>query len=110
MKAKTKMAKLTKAQRAQIMTALNAVDDLIKYIESESIAFCHVKEINTKVSQGPNDYRARDSHRSQHYIGRDGAEWDIDYVKDLTPMDKGIGSSLVNRYTIKKALEGLLSE
>lgn len=104
------MAKLTKAQRLQIETALNATNALIAYIESESIVFCHVKEINEKVAQGPNDYRARESHRSQHYEGRDGTEWDINYIKDLSPMDKGIGSPLVQRYTIKKSLERLLAE
>lgn len=104
------MAKLTKAQRAQIATALNAVDDLIKFIEREEIAFCRVSEINEKVAHGPLNYRARASHRSQHHTGRDGSEWDIDYIKELTPMDKGIGSPLVSRYTIKKSLERLLEE
>lgn len=104
------MAKLTKAQKLQIQSALSAVNDLIKFIEREDIAFCHVKEINEQVAQGPNDYRARESHRSQHYIGRDNYEWDINFVRDLSPMEKGIGSPLVSRYTIKKSLERLLEE
>lgn len=104
------MAKLTKAQKLQIQTALDACNALIAYIESENIAFCHVKEINEQVKQGPNDYRARESHRSQHYVGRDNHEWDINFIRDLSPMDKGIGSPLVQRYTIKKSLERLLEE
>jgi hypothetical protein len=104
------MAKLTKTQRQSIQSALNATNALIAYIERDNIAFCNVKELNIKVEQGPNDYRARDSHRSQHYIGRDNYEWDIDYVKELTPMDKGIGSPLVQRYDIKRSLEQLLEE
>lgn len=104
------MAKLTKAQKAQIQTALHATNLLIGFIERGDIAFCSVKEINEQVAQGPLDYRARDSHRSQHYEGRDGTEWDINYIKEMTPMDKGAGSLLVQRYTIKQALEKLLEE
>lgn len=104
------MAKLTKAQRLQIETALNACNTLIAYIESEHIAFCHVKELNENVPHGPNDYRARESHRSQHYVGRDNYEWDVNFIRELSPMDKGIGSPLVSRYTIKKSLERLLEE
>lgn len=104
------MAKLTKAQKQQIQSALNATNALIAYIERDNIAFCHVKEINQDVAQGPNDFRAKDSHRSQHYIGRDNYEWDIHYVKEISPMDKGIGSPLIQRYDIKRTLERLLEE
>lgn len=104
------MAKLTKAQRQQIQAALNATNALIAYIERDNIAFCNVKEINKDADQGPNDYRARDSHRSQHYTGQDGYEWDIHYVKEMTPVDKGIGSPLIQRYDIKRSLERLLEE
>lgn len=104
------MAKLTKAQRQSIQTALNATNALIAYIEREDVAFCHARELNIDVRQGPLDYRARESHRSQHYVGRENYEWDIHYVKEMTPMDKGIGSPLVQRYSIKKSLERLLEE
>lgn len=104
------MAKLTKAQRQAIQSALNATNALIAYIERKDIAFCNVTEINAKVPQGPNEYRALEPHRSQHYTGRDNYEWDIDYINQLTPMDKGIGSPLVQRYDIKKTLERLLEE
>lgn len=102
------MAKLTKAQRNELQVALNAVNRLIAYIESPSIAFCNVKSINIKTPQGPLDYRARDAHETKHYIGKDNYEWDVAFVKELTPMDKGIGSDLVARYTIKKTLERFL--
>ena len=102
------MAKLTKAQRQQIETALNATNALIAYIERGDVAFCRVTELNQKVQQGPMEYRALSSHRTQHYTGHDGLEWDIDYIKELTPMDKGIGSPLVQRYDIKRTLERLL--
>lgn len=104
------MAKLTKKQKQKIEMALSALDRLINCIDSDQISFCRVEEINEKVAQGPNDFRARESHRSQHYIGRDNYEWDIDYIKQLQPMDKGIGSDLVARYTAKKILQDLLNE
>jgi hypothetical protein len=104
------MAKLTKKQKQKLEMALSAIDRLINFIDSDRIAFCHVEEINQKVAQGPNDFRARDSHRSQHYVGRDNYEWDIDYIKQLKIMDKGIGSDLVSRYTARKILQDLLNE
>lgn len=102
------MAKLTKAQRQEIEMALSAVETMLNFINRPEIAFCRVTEINEQVSQGPLNYRARDSHRTQHYVGREGAEWDISYIKEMTPMDKGIGSDLVAGWTTKKILERFL--
>lgn len=99
------MGKLTKSQRKELEMVLSALDRLNLFIDNPAIAFCRVSEINQKVAQGPFEYRARDSHRTQHYIGRDNAEWDIDYVNQITPMDKGIGSDLVSRFTARKSLE-----
>lgn len=104
------MAKLTKSQRRSIEEALNATNILIAFLERQDVAICREWELNIKVEQGPDDYRAKNSHRSQHYVGRDNSEWDIDYVKELSPMDKGVGSPLVSRYDIKKNLERLLEE
>lgn len=102
------MAKLTKAQKNEIQVALNAVNRLIAFIEKPSVAFCNVKSVNIKTAQSSLDYRARDAHETKHYKGVDDREWDIDLVKELTPMDKGIGSDLVARYDIKKTLERFL--
>lgn len=102
------MAKLTKKQREEIQSALASLARLNQFIDRQEIAFCRVTEINEQVAQGPNDYRARESHRSQHYSGRDGSEWDIHFIKELTPMDKGIGSDLVNRFTVGAILERFL--
>lgn len=102
------MAKLTKAQRQEIEMALSALDRLITFVNRPEIAFCRVTEYNEKVPQGPLEFRARDSHRTQHYVGKEGAEWDIAYVKSMTEMDKGIGSDLVASHTTKKILERFL--
>lgn len=102
------MAKLTKAQKQEIEMAISAMERMLNFINRPEIAFCRVSEVNEKVAHGPLDYRARDSHRTQHYVGRDNYEWDINYIKEMTPMDKGIGSDLVAGYTTKKILERFL--
>ncbi len=102
------MAKLTKLQRRQIENALASVDRAISFIEQERIAICSVREENIRTAQGLNEYRAPVSHRSQRYEGRDNSVWSIDYVKTLSPIDKGIGSDLVSIYTAKRTLEDIL--
>lgn len=104
------MAKLTRKQRQHIEAALAAVNRLNAFIESERIVVCRLQSVNVETAHGPNDFRARDIHETKRYIGRDGTEWDISYIKEMSPIDKGIGSDLVARYDIKKSLERLLEE
>lgn len=102
------MAKLTRAQRADIEGAMTALNRLIRAIEAENVAFCHKGLINNKVQQN-RDFRNGIIVKSKDYKGRDGSEWTIDFVETLTPMDKGLGSDLVARYDVKKYLERLLA-
>lgn len=104
------MAKLTKAQRRQIEGALESITKALAFINSDRIELCRVSEINAQCAQGPNDYRACVLNRSQTYRGNDGESWSIDYVRELSPIDKGVGSDLVRLYTAQDLLRDLLKE
>lgn len=102
------MAKLTKAQKREIETALISLNRLIAFIENPAIEICRSKSVNIETDHGPMDFRANAPHETKHFNGRDGVEWDITYIKELTPIDKGIGSDLVARYDVRQALVRLL--
>jgi hypothetical protein len=101
------MGKLTRKQRAEIEGALAALNRLIRLIESDRIAFCNVGTINALVPQGI-EFRNGRIIETKEYKGRDDKPYKIDFVQTLYPMDKGIGSDLVARYDVKRALERLL--
>lgn len=109
------MAKLTKVQRREIEGALRSVHAVIQFIESDHIAVCRAGRINAKVHHHGNgnpgsghDYRAAQPFETVNYKGRDDAEWSIDYIRTLSPIDKGIGSDLVRLYTAQSTLAGFL--
>lgn len=107
------MAKLTKAQRRDIEDALASVNRAIQFIESDRIAVCSVSDINAAVphagtGEPGHSYRAAAPYKSQAYKGRDDSEWTIDFIRELTPMSKGVGSNLVAVYTARQTLSRML--
>jgi hypothetical protein len=103
------MAKLTIAQKRTLSSALQSLDRAIAFIESNRVAICVATEVNAATAQGPNEYRAKEPHRSQDYVGRDDSKWTIDWVNQLSPIDKGIGSDLVSIYTARSTLRNFLA-
>jgi hypothetical protein len=109
------MAKLTKAQRRCIQSAIDSLDRALTFIERDRTAICITGEINSAVAHTGDgspghEYRAAAPYRTQDYTGRDDSAWSIDWVRTLTPIDKGIGSDLVSFYTARSTLQALLSE
>lgn len=108
------MAKITRAQRRGLESALASVNRAIAYVEDPRVAVCRAGEINAAVpltgdgSPG-HEYRAGAPYRSQEYTGRDDSTRSIDWIKTLTPTDKGIGSNLVAIYTARDTLQALLT-
>ena len=109
------MAKLTKAQRNQIRSALASIDRLIAFIESDKIAICRTGAINADVPnrgdgspEKGGEYRAAEPFETKQYKGRDDSEWSIDWVRTLSPISKGIGSDLVAAYTARQTLSAIL--
>ena len=102
------MAKLTKLQRRTIENAVHSINRTIRMIESNAYAVCLTGEINSEVAQTGDEYRAAKPHRAQEYTGRDGSSWSINWIRQLQPIDKGIGSDLVGMYTARQTLETML--
>jgi hypothetical protein len=104
------MAKLTRIQRSQITSALEGIDKALAYINAQHIAVCHVSEINEKVPLRGDAFRSGKIVRSQDYENRDPNEpgWTINFVQELTPLDKTNGSDLARLYTAKRTLSDLL--
>jgi len=104
------MAKLTKVQRNTLSSTLADIDRALTFINSDQIALCAVSEINAQVPKGPKDFRSGEIVRSKDYEHRDPNEpgWTIDFVHELTPLSKGVGSDLVALYTAKQRLTTLL--
>jgi hypothetical protein len=65
--------------------------------------------INRLVVQGADEFRAPRID-AVPYEGRDGAKWTIEYVRQLTPISKGVGSPLVQLDTAIRGLESMLQE
>lgn len=87
---------------------IEKTDRLIRFIESDHVAICRISEVNHLTKN--TGYRPAEPHRTQHYKGRDDLEWDIDYIHELTPMNKTAGSDLVAAWDIKRELERLRDE
>lgn len=102
------MAKLTKAQRTKILAALNAIRALNNCIASKGVAFCHVTTINKDVPQN-RSFRNGEIVETKTYENGE-QKWSIDFITELTPMEKDIGSALVSRFTAEKILTDLLAE
>jgi hypothetical protein len=100
------MAKLTKQQKMELQSALSSIDRLIRFIEDPRTAVCRIEEVNEATANTA--YRPAKSHRSQHYVGRDNHEWDINWIYELTPINKEIGSDLIAIYSAKKSIERLM--
>lgn len=108
-------AKLTKALRREIDDALQSLNRAIAFIESDRIAICSKTDMNAAVShtgtgEPGQSYRAAAPYMTKAYKGREDAEWTIDYIRELTPMSKGVGSDLVSIYTARQTLSRVLGE
>jgi hypothetical protein len=102
------MAKLTKVQRQQILAALNAIRTVNSCIASKGVAFCHITTTNREVPQH-RSFRNGEVVETRNYENGD-QKWSIDFVTELTIMEKDFGSALVSRFTAEKILTDLLAE
>jgi len=104
------MAKLTKRQQREIRDAINSLERLMDFINDSRIEVCRRGRINEDVPPGPQDFRQCSVEESKDYTGADGAEWTINFVATLDPMEKGIGSDLVAMHTTHKILRNFLCD
>jgi hypothetical protein len=107
------MGKLTKAQRRDLESIAASLDRFFRWIESDSIALCRAGKINDAAAHygdgSPgHEFRAASPFETKHHKGRDDSEWQISWIRTLSPISKGVGSDLMAAYTARSIVNRML--
>lgn len=104
------MAKLTKAQRAAIGSAIRSIQAAIDDIMRPSVAICHKSRVNVECVHTHEEYRKPASSAvREHFRGRDGTTWSIDYVETLEETAKH-SRHFVQAFDAVRTLNAFLDE
>ena len=101
------MAALTRAQVRALQSMRADLAAARDYLMRGTTMIGHAGTINAAVPQGE-EYRQARPFERKHYVGRDGSEWDIDFIRTVQPVAKEGGSDLVRLFSTIRALDNFI--